>query len=58
MDFVSRGHRRVAAIGKIILGVTVSYQHSFTTVTSTDHFDGLELTNYGLALTGGIKYIL
>jgi hypothetical protein len=37
---------------------TASYQHSITTLSNSDYYDGVGMRNYGMMLTGGIKYVL
>ena len=43
---------------KLLISATVSYQHSITSITNEDYYDEVGMRNYGMVLTGGIKYIL
>lgn len=43
---------------RIAISVSCSYQHSFTTYTNPDYFEGIDSRHYGIILSGGLKYFL
>lgn len=43
---------------KLLIFLSLSYQHSLTTVTNTYYVSNFKVKHYGITLSGGLKYIL
>ncbi|PTB91898.1 hypothetical protein C9994_14785, partial [Marivirga lumbricoides] len=43
--------------GSFVLSTSVAYQHSFTTVTTSEYFRGQRINHYGLSLSLGVNYL-